>query len=90
MTFTRRDMLVSLSGCMAGAALGTLQGISLEASGPALSAPAPPGSFPRQGDFTIAEGYTYVNGVYTHPMPIVSAEAYNDMQDIDRLLNALS
>ena len=32
--------------------------------------------FPRQADFDIADGYTYISGAYTHPMPIAAAEAY--------------
>jgi selenocysteine lyase/cysteine desulfurase len=30
---------------------------------------------PRKADFNIAEGYTYISGAYTHPMPIAAAEA---------------
>jgi len=34
-----------------------------------------PGDFPRKDDFNIAEGFTYLNGAYTHPMPKAAAEA---------------
>ncbi|HEX4468938.1 MAG TPA: aminotransferase class V-fold PLP-dependent enzyme [Gemmatimonadaceae bacterium] len=78
MTFTRRDMIVSLSGLMTGAALG-----KLHAERPLqMPTPRPPsgqgqgGSFPRKADFHIAEGYTYINGAYTHPVPIVASDAY--------------
>jgi selenocysteine lyase/cysteine desulfurase len=32
--------------------------------------------FPRKPDFNIADGYTYISGAYTHPMPIAAADAY--------------
>jgi len=35
--------------------------------------------FPRRDDFSIAEGFTYLNGAYTHPMPRVAAEAYRGL-----------
>lgn len=31
--------------------------------------------FPRKQDFNLAEGYTYISGAYTHPMPRVAVEA---------------
>jgi selenocysteine lyase/cysteine desulfurase len=31
--------------------------------------------FPRRADFDIAEGYTYISGAFTHPMPRVAREA---------------
>ena len=37
--------------------------------------------FPRKADFRIAEGYTYLNGAYTHPMPLAAAEAYHRVVD---------
>jgi selenocysteine lyase/cysteine desulfurase len=38
--------------------------------------------FPRKSDFTIADGYTYISGAFTHPMPKAAAAAYR--QWIDR------
>jgi len=32
-------------------------------------------TFPRKSDFAIPAGLTYINGAYTHPMPIAAAEA---------------
>lgn len=39
-------------------------------------------TFPHKADFRIAEGYTYLNGAYTHPMPRAAADAYR--RAIDR------
>ena len=33
------------------------------------------GTFPRKSDFQIADGYTYLNAAYTHPIPKVSLDA---------------
>ena len=42
---------------------------------------APPSAvapqFPRKADFTIADGYAYLNGAFSHPMPRAAAEAYH-------------
>src|SRR5438874_6842504 len=35
-------------------------------------------TFPRKADFAIDEGYTYISGAFTHPMPIAAAQAYRD------------
>lgn len=83
MTFTRRDMIVSLSGLMTGAAFGKLNA-ELPFRVPMSRPPSglgQGGSFPRKADFNIAEGYTYINGAYTHPMPIVTSEAYRHAVD---------
>jgi selenocysteine lyase/cysteine desulfurase len=37
--------------------------------------------FPRKSDFNIADGYTYISGAYTHPMPIGAADAYRTWID---------
>ena len=39
------------------------------------SDPHPQGAFPRKADFTLVEGYTYISGAFTHPMPTAAAEA---------------
>lgn len=31
--------------------------------------------FPRKRDFALPEGLTYINGAYTHPMPVIAADA---------------
>lgn len=43
--------------------------------------PTSQSGFPRKSDFNIAEGYTYISGAYTHPMPIAAAEAYRRVVD---------
>jgi selenocysteine lyase/cysteine desulfurase len=67
MTLNRREMLVSLGGFVAGAAQGR------------LDFPSP--GFPRKSDFRFVEGWTYINGAYTHPMPIAAADAYRTFLD---------
>jgi hypothetical protein len=37
--------------------------------------------FPRKADFNIAEGYTYISGAYTHPLPIAAAERTGALVD---------
>lgn len=77
MTVTRRDLLAGLGG----AAL-TVAGRprALWAATPAAgeappTLPGPQASFPRKADFSIEDGYTYINAAYTHPIPRVSVEA---------------
>jgi selenocysteine lyase/cysteine desulfurase len=77
MTVTRRDLLAGLGGAaltVAGRprALWAATPAAGEAP-PAL--PGPQASFPRKADFTIEDGYTYINAAYTHPIPRVSVEA---------------
>ena len=67
MTLNRRDMLMSLGGIVAGAAQGR------------FDFPAP--GFPRKADFRFADGWTYINGAYTHPMPVAAADAYRAFLD---------
>jgi selenocysteine lyase/cysteine desulfurase len=55
----------------------TGDGLWAAAHGSRLTAP----DFPRKADFRIAEGYTYINGAYTHPMPIAAGEAYHRVVD---------
>lgn len=72
-------MLTSLGGLAAGAAFG-----KLDAQVPDVTSPETSGfaaDFPRKADFNIAEGYTYISGAYTHPLPIASANAYRQVID---------
>jgi selenocysteine lyase/cysteine desulfurase len=74
MTISRRDALTQLGGMAASLAVSPL----LYGTASAHEAPAREAlgaDFPRKADFTMAPGYTYINGAYTHPMPTVSAEA---------------
>jgi selenocysteine lyase/cysteine desulfurase len=76
MNMTRRELGASFGALAASAALG------LEAQTPKTSsAEAPPSvlapQFPRKPDFTIVEGYCYLNGAFSHPMPGAAADAYH-------------
>jgi selenocysteine lyase/cysteine desulfurase len=76
MDINRRDALKGIGGLAASAAL-----TSLGAQAPSTSAPGSSElqgqtpQFPRKQDFDIAEGYTYINAAFTHPMPRVSMDA---------------
>jgi selenocysteine lyase/cysteine desulfurase len=70
-------MIVGLGGLVAGSALS-----KLEAQPSSTPPRAGQGTgFPRKADFNIADGYTYISGAYTHPMPIASADAYRRVID---------
>jgi len=78
MTLTRRDLLRGLgTAAAAGAIVRPDHATRLTAHGLRLTAP----DFPRKADFRIADGYTYINGAYTHPMPIAAGEAYHRVVD---------
>lgn len=82
MHLNRRDLLRSLGTLAATSAVTRLEAQPLPAgqTRPQLQPQVP--EFPRKADFRIAEGYTYINGAYTHPMPIAAADAYH--QAVDR------
>lgn len=73
MDITRRDLMTQLGGAAAAAAMRSL-GAPVPRALRAAAGVAPAG-FPRKQDFAIAEGYTYLNGAYTHPMPLAAAAA---------------
>jgi selenocysteine lyase/cysteine desulfurase len=64
MQFNRRELLAGFGGLLVTEALA--QTPSSTPSGKA---------FPRKGDFAIPAGLTYINGAFTHPIPIASVEA---------------
>lgn len=68
MTIQRREVLRGLGGAVAAAALGTVPRL------PLFDAPTAT-DFPRRDDFLIADGSTYLNAAYTHPIPKASLEA---------------
>jgi selenocysteine lyase/cysteine desulfurase len=70
MRMNRREALTGLAGAVGAAAAS---GARAAAQTPA---PGRAGEFPRRADFAFAEGVTYINGAFTHPMPIAAAEAY--------------
>lgn len=67
MAINRRDLL---TGAGAFAALAGMPTPSADAGVRALD-----GAFPRKADFAIPEALTYINGAFTHPMPIAAADA---------------
>lgn len=62
MDLNRRELLTGAAAMLAAAG-----------DAHALAAPA---GFPRKHDFAVADGVTYINGAFTHPMPTAAAEAY--------------
>src|SRR5207245_1906670 len=83
MAIDRREMLAALGGLAAAAAFRrvdaeTPSSVSMDMT-ESQSRQGP--GFPRRADFTIAEGYTYISGAFTHPMPIAAAEAYRRLID---------
>src|ERR1044071_9017610 len=80
----RREMLAGVGGVAAAAALNKLGGQTPNVEASLASGIIPSGrapEFPRKADFRIDAGYTYINGAYTHPMPIVSGEAAHKAAD---------
>lgn len=69
MPIDRRHVLAGMAG-----ALGALGGASAAAAGQGGAATA--SGFPRKADFDLADGVTYINGAFTHPMPRAAADAY--------------
>ena len=70
MTLDRRELLKGLSGIAASAAIARLSGArSLEA------ATVPTTALPRKQDFDLADGFTYLNAAYTHPIPRRAVDA---------------
>jgi len=69
MSLNRREMLVSLGGLAAARSFGVSD--AAESVGHPIQADG----FPRKGDFSIEDGYTYLNAAYTHPIPNVSVQA---------------
>ena len=69
MQFRRRELLKGLGGLATATALSRVH-----AGGDHLPGPVEK-SFPRKNDFAIPEGLTYINGAYTHPMPLGGVEA---------------
>ena len=77
MYVTRRDVLASLGTLAASAALKRLDRhvTGNPATDQFLESVSP--EFPRKADFNIADGYSYINGAFSHPMPRSAAEAYH-------------
>ena len=68
MQYNRRELLAGLGGLMVTERLAQTPS-SKPSSMPSGQA------FPRKSDFAIPAGLTYLNGAFTHPMPMASVEA---------------
>ena len=93
MTMNRRELLTGLGGFAATTAWGPhgrpdaiTRGDLPFAAPPGSAAPAelpgPQATFPRKADFSIEDGYTYINAAYTHPIPRVSVDAAHRAADL--------
>ena len=74
MHLNRRDILAGFGGLAASAALSGAQ-TRVSTTTASNSSSSSDGALPRKGDFAIPEGLTYINGAYTHPLPIAAADA---------------
>ena len=78
----RREFLIRAGGLAAASALTPLdvQAVGRAGGGvPDQAGPrGDPPAFPRKTDFAMREGVTYLNGAYTHPMPLVTRDAVRD------------
>jgi selenocysteine lyase/cysteine desulfurase len=77
MKMTRREVGASFGALAASAALGRLEARTPRGSSANASPSAVAPALPRKADFTIADGYAYINGAFSHPMPRAAADAYH-------------
>ncbi|MFN8571416.1 MAG: aminotransferase class V-fold PLP-dependent enzyme [Gemmatimonadaceae bacterium] len=78
MAISRREVLAGLGTLAAASAVRPLHALGMSPPRSSDHAPDTPiagDGFPRKADFNLAEGYTYLSGAYTHPMPRASVEA---------------
>ena len=76
MNVTRRELGAAFGALTASAAFGLEAHTSKSPSAEAPASALAP-QFPRKPDFTIADGYSYLNGAFSHPMPHAAADAYH-------------
>ena len=70
MTLDRRELLKGLSGIAASAAIARVSGVRALEAGTMTTA-----ALPRKQDFDLADGFTYLNAAYTHPIPRRAVDA---------------
>ncbi|MGB7281189.1 MAG: aminotransferase class V-fold PLP-dependent enzyme [Candidatus Acidiferrum sp.] len=75
---SRRDFLAGMGGL---AALGAVQGGGSSQLSSLREASSQPAVLPSRSDFAIPEDLTYLNSAFTHPMPIVAAQALRSYVD---------
>jgi len=74
MLVNRRELLTGIGGLAAATALSPVKAeFNAHFSGKTMNILEE--TLPRKNDFAIPAGLTYINGAYTHPMPIGAAEA---------------
>lgn len=74
MEIKRRDVLKGIGGLAAASACNMSQA-NYNTHGSVIKTGSLDKDFPRKSDFAIPEGLTYINGAYTHPIPIGGTEA---------------
>jgi selenocysteine lyase/cysteine desulfurase len=78
---SRRDLLASAAVAAATTAARRLTAQLPPASAMQRTLGTEPTGFPRKADFAIPAGLTYINGAYTHPMPLIAAAAMRKYAD---------
>jgi selenocysteine lyase/cysteine desulfurase len=81
MHVTRREVLSSFGTLAASAALNRLDALGPSSLGVERFLNSVVPDFPRRSDFHIADGYAYLNGAFSHPMPRPAIEAYHHAVD---------
>jgi selenocysteine lyase/cysteine desulfurase len=75
MNMSRRQVGASFGALAAAAALGGAKAATQARPPASMPGSAGAAGFPRKSDFAIADGYSYLNGAFSHPMPRASADA---------------
>lgn len=70
MQLNRRELLAGLGGLVVTETLAQTPSSTPQGK-----------TFPRKRDFAIPAGLTYINGAFTHPMPIASVEAVREYSE---------
>ncbi len=76
MEFSRREAISGLAALTSSVAFGGLMPRPGHAPFSRKGDTVDPTGFPRKADFDLVPGQTWINGAYTHPMPIASSEMY--------------
>ena len=75
---SRRELLASIGGAAAGAALGALVPPRAAEAATMLDAMRDDATFPRHKDFSIGSGVAFLNSAWSHPLPIAAMRAMRD------------
>ncbi len=75
MPLDRRELLGALGGLAAARILDPARLAGAAPPQEPAAFPAPGAAFPRRADFALADGLTYLNAAYTHPVPRVAMQA---------------